>query len=122
MSVLASTRVPELEPAGTALSGAPRRGPLARLVTRFGGVALRTVLVVVGLFWLFPTVGLAVASLRSTADNSATGWWNVLTAPSQLTLANYSALLSNNRILGSLWNTVLITVPSTVLVVLSSAL
>src|SRR6185436_13358619 len=93
-----------------------------RLATRFGGGALRTVLVLVALFWLFPTVGLAVASLRNTADNSATGWWNVLTEPSQLTLANYQSLLGNGRILGSLWNTVLITVPSTLLVVVLGAL
>jgi alpha-glucoside transport system permease protein len=122
MSVIASTRVPELEPAGTAVTGAPHRGPLARMATRFGGGALRTALVLVALFWLFPTVGLAVASLRDTADNSATGWWNVLTTPSQLTLSNYQALLGNGRILGSLWNTVLITVPSTLLVVVLGAL
>jgi len=116
-SVAATTRVPELEPAGTAVTGPPRRGPVARFVGRFGGVAVRVIVVLVALFWLFPTVGLAIASLRSTADNSATGWWHVFTAPSQLTLDNYVALLRNQHILGSLWNTVLITVPSTVLVV-----
>ena len=121
MSV-AVTRVPELEPAGTAVSGAPRRGPLARLVSRFGGAAVRLLVVAVALFWLFPTIGLAVASLRSTADNSATGWWRVFTAPSQLTLDNYNQLLHNSRIVSSLWNTVLITVPSTLLVVLLGAL
>jgi alpha-glucoside transport system permease protein len=116
------TRVPELEPAGTAVSGAPKRGPFARLVDRFGAAALRILVVLVALFWLFPTLGLAVASLRSTADNSATGWWRVFTAPSQLTLDNYDQLLHNSRIIGSLWNTVLITVPSTLLVVILGAL
>ena len=114
--------VPELEPAGTAITGAPERGPLARLVTRFGGGAVRVVIIAVALFWLFPTIGLAVASLRSTADNSATGWWNVLLKPGQLTFENYANLLQNERILGSLWNTVLITVPSTLLVVLLGSL
>ncbi len=122
MSYPTTTRVPELQPAGTVVSGAPRRGPLARFVTRFGGAAVRLIVVVVGLFWLLPTVGLAVASLRSTADNSATGWWNVLAAPSQLTFDNYARLMQNDRIVGSLWNTVLITVPSTVLVVVLGAL
>jgi alpha-glucoside transport system permease protein len=121
MSV-AVTKVPELEPAGTAMSGAPRRGPLSRLASRFGGVALRVVVVAVALFWLLPTLGLAVASLRNTADNSATGWWRVFTAPSQLTLGNYNELLHNGRIISSLWNTVLITVPSTLLVVILGAL
>ncbi len=58
-----------------------------------------------------PHIGLAVASLRSTADNSATGWWEVFAKPTQLTLDNYVALFGNERIVGSLWNTVLITVP-----------
>ncbi len=122
MSVATTARVPELQPAGTAVSGAPRRGLLSRLVTRFGGAAIRLVVVLVGLFWLFPTVGLAVASLRNTADNSATGWWNIFTKPSQLTFENYAQLAQNERIVGSLWNTVLITVPSTVLVVALGAL
>ena len=117
MSVVTTARVPELEPAGTAVSGAPHRGLVARLVTRFGGAAVRVLVVLVSLLWVFPTLGLAVASLRSTADNSATGWWNAFTAPSQLTLNNYAQLMQNDRIVGSLWNTVLITVPSTLLVV-----
>jgi alpha-glucoside transport system permease protein len=117
ISTMVTARIPELTPAGTATTGAPRRGPLARLVTRFGSGALRLVLVVVAIFWLLPTVGLAIASLRSTADNSATGWWHVFTAPSELTLRNYANLLGNPTILGSLWNTVLITVPATILVV-----
>jgi alpha-glucoside transport system permease protein len=122
MSIAATTRVPELEPAGTAITGAPKRGPVARLVGRFGGAAVRVVIVAVALFWLFPTFGLAIASFRSTADNSATGWWNVFAKPSQLTIDNYVELLQNQRIIGSLWNTVLITVPSTLLVVFLGSL
>jgi alpha-glucoside transport system permease protein len=115
-------RVPELVPAGTALPRRPKHGPVRRIVNRFGGAALRVAVLVVGLFWVFPTLGLAIASLRPTADNSATGWWTVFTAPSQLTLENYATVLQNDRILGSLWNTVLITVPSTILVVVLGAL
>jgi alpha-glucoside transport system permease protein len=122
LSLVIPARVPELEPAGTELPRPPRYGPLARLVHRFGRVTLRGILVAIGVFWLVPTLGLAVASLRSTADNSATGWWNAITAPGQLTLHNYAALLQNDRIVGSLWNTVLITVPSTLLVLVLGAL
>ncbi len=122
MSLLAQTPVPVLEPAGTAIVEPPRPTLIARLAARFGGVAVRVLVMAIGLFWLFPTLGLAVASLRSSADNSASGWWNVFTAPSQLTLHNYAAMLQNDRIVGSLWNTVLITVPSTVLVVALGAL
>jgi alpha-glucoside transport system permease protein len=95
-----------------------RPGLLARMGGGAGGVVVTVLLVLVALMWLFPTVGLAVASFRDSADNSATGWWNVVTTPAQLTLDNYTGLMENDRILGSLWNTVLITVPSTVLIVL----
>ena len=120
--IITPERIPELLPAGTAVTTRPRRGPVARLVHRFGGVAVRVAIILIGLFWLFPTVGLAIASLRSTADNSATGWWNVFTKPTQLTLENYATVLQSSRIVGSLWNTVLITVPSTLLVVVLGSL
>jgi len=92
-----------------------------RLARRLSGVVAQTVVLTMTAIWLFPTLGLAVASLRSPADNSATGWWTVLREPHQLTLDNYVALLSNESILRSLWNTVLITVPSTALVVVIGA-
>jgi alpha-glucoside transport system permease protein len=122
VSVDNSAWVPELVPAGTAVTGPPRRSLMTRVMTRIGGTTLRVVVITIAMLWLFPTVGLAVASLRSTADNSATGWWSVLTVPSQLTLDNYAGLMRNDDILHSLWNTVLITVPSTVLVVVLGAL
>lgn len=112
-----STRVPELRPAGTVPIGPPEPSLGSRIARRLGGLSAQIVLLTITLVWLFPTLGLAVASLRSAADNSATGWWTALARPSQLTLDNYVALLSNETILRSLWNTVLITVPSTVLVV-----
>jgi alpha-glucoside transport system permease protein len=94
----------------------------ARLARRCGAVLLRFGVALVGLLWLLPTIGLAVASLRSTADNSATGWWHVFSTPSELTLSNYARVLGNPTILTSLWNTVLITVPATLLVVVLGSL
>jgi alpha-glucoside transport system permease protein len=117
-----TTEVPRLQPAGT-LPRRPPPPPLARQVARrLGGTTAQIVVVVIGLAWLLPAAGLAVASLRSTTDNSATGWWTALTRPHQLTLDNYAALVGNETIVGSLWNTVLITVPSTLLVVVIGAL
>jgi alpha-glucoside transport system permease protein len=112
-----TTDVPRLRPAGTVPIGPPKPSLARRLVRRLGEGMTRVVVFVVTAVWVFPTLGLAVASLRSAADNSATGWWTALARPSQLTIDNYVALLGNESILRSLWNTVLITVPSTVLVV-----
>jgi alpha-glucoside transport system permease protein len=122
MSSVFTARVPTIEPAGTAVTGPPRRGVLSRIVARLGGGLLYTLVVLVGLVWLLPTVGLLVASLRPASASAATGWWHVFTKPRELTLANYAKLLDNRDMVGGLWNSVLITVPSTVLVVVIGAL
>jgi alpha-glucoside transport system permease protein len=114
-------QVPRLRPAGTVPVGPPKPSLARRLSRRIGGVAAQLVVLAVTTVWIFPTLGLAVASLRSAADNSASGWWRALAEPNQLTVDNYLALLENQTILRSLWNTVLITVPSTVLVVVVGA-
>jgi alpha-glucoside transport system permease protein len=116
-----STQVPRLRPAGTRPVGPPRPSLARRLARRAGGVAGHILVLLATAVWVLPTLGLAVASLRSTADNSATGWWTALVEPRQLTLENYVAVLGNETIVRSLWNTVLITVPSTVLVVVIGA-
>ncbi|MFJ2112984.1 MULTISPECIES: carbohydrate ABC transporter permease [unclassified Streptomyces] len=89
----------------------------ARIAARAGGGAVRIFLILVGLFWLMPTIGLLISSLRDPADISASGWWQVFTAPAQLTTDNYARLLENDTITHSLFSTIMITVPSTVLVV-----
>jgi alpha-glucoside transport system permease protein len=114
-------QTPRSQFAGEAL-GAPRRNVASRIANRLGGGVLRFVLIVIALVWLVPTFGLFVASLRSESDSSASGWWNVFSKPAQLTFSNYSSLLKNSTITHSLLNSVLITVPATVLVVLIAAL
>ncbi|MFE4175009.1 carbohydrate ABC transporter permease [Streptomyces sp. NPDC056909] len=99
------------------------RQPLAgRIAARAGGGAMRVFLILVGLFWLMPTIGLLLSSLRDSSDIAGSGWWQVFTAPAQLTTENYSRLLDNDTITNSLFSTILITVPSTVLVVVIGSL
>ncbi|MFF5967411.1 carbohydrate ABC transporter permease [Streptomyces collinus] len=94
----------------------------SRLVEAVGGGVLRVFLVVVGLFWLVPTIGLLLSSLRAPEDISASGWWKVFTEPSQITFDSYAKLLENEDITSSLLNTVWITVPATLLVVIIGSL
>ncbi|PJM99369.1 sugar ABC transporter permease [Streptomyces sp. CB01201] len=94
----------------------------ARIASRTGGGVLRVFLVLVGLFWLMPTVGLLLSSLRSPSDIASTGWWKTFTDPSRLTFHNYASLLDNSTITNSLLSTVAITVPATVLVVVIGSL
>ncbi|MEU0116055.1 carbohydrate ABC transporter permease [Streptomyces bobili] len=99
-----------------------RRSLGGRIVEKVGGGAVRVFLILVGLFWLVPTIGLLISSLRSPEDMSASGWWKVFAEPSQLTVDSYQKLLENGDITNSLFNTVLITVPATVLVVVIGSL
>jgi alpha-glucoside transport system permease protein len=105
----------------SAAMGAPRRGGVYRVVSRLGSSLVQLFLILVALFWLVPSFGLFVASLRSSQDTAGSGWWTVFIKPAELSFANYSRLLGNDQILDSLWNTVLISVPATLLVVLIAA-
>ncbi|MFJ7900719.1 carbohydrate ABC transporter permease [Streptomyces sp. NPDC096198] len=112
-----TARVRKLPAAAPGTAVRARRSLGARLAERAGGGLVRLFLIAVALFWLVPTVGLLLASLRSPSDMSASGWWTVLQKPSRLTFESYRKLLENGDITHSLLNTVLITVPATALVV-----
>lgn len=78
------TTVEGAVPAGRGgAAGAVRgRRPLAaRIVARTGGGAMRVFLVLVALFWLMPSVGLLLSSLRSPQRIAESGWWRVFTEP-----------------------------------------
>ena len=54
----------------------PRRA--VRFLTR---APVTILLLVVGVLWLAPTIGLLVTSLLSPEDFQAHGWWQVFSAP-----------------------------------------
>jgi len=97
----------------------PRARRIVRAVTH-GPVEV--FLTIVALLWLIPTVGLFVASLRDAAANNASGWWPALTHPAELTLQSYKHVLENPDLVRSFWNTALITLPASALVVIVAAL
>lgn len=82
--------------------------------------ALNLALGAVGVLWLVPTISLALISLRPEGLFDQSGWWSILTAPTQLTLHNYSTLFSQGFAAGGLLDSTLtslaITVPATLLV------
>jgi alpha-glucoside transport system permease protein len=92
---------------------------ITRLVTK---TPLHIFLVLVALFWLTPTFGLLITSFRSAGEISESGWWTVFSEPRQLTLEPYQNILENEGLVRSFLNTLYITVPTTVLLVLIAAL
>ncbi|MER5197307.1 MULTISPECIES: carbohydrate ABC transporter permease [unclassified Streptomyces] len=95
---------------------------LSALRRGLGNSLVQAVLVVVGLLWLTPLAGLLVSSLRSAQDTAKGGWWTAITTPGQLSFDNYTSLLGNAGMTQAFWNTVLISVPATFLVVAIAAL
>ena len=98
---------------------ATSKGRLRRATSRG---PLNVILILLALFWLMPTIGLFFSSLRSEAANSATGWWRILVAPAEFTTQAYRGILDDPKIVHSLVNTVMITVPATLGVVFIAAL
>ncbi|MBO2449817.1 carbohydrate ABC transporter permease [Actinomadura barringtoniae] len=109
-------------PAQKGVAGAPRRSVASRIVNRLGGGAVQIGLILIAVIWLVPTFGLFIASLRSQTDNNDSGWWKIFTKPAELTLKNYSDVLSNDDMTSGFVNTILITVPTTILVVVIASL
>lgn len=113
------TATPQKSPSvvEVSVSGAPRRGLASRIVSKLGSGTLQVALTLVALFWMVPVIGLLLVSLRSEADNTNSGWWTALLKPTELTLDNYRSLVDNDVLVQSFFNTVYISVPSTLLVV-----
>src|SRR5437763_16254980 len=91
---------------------APKRSEqVARLLTR---TPLHIVLVGIALIWLVPTVGLAVTSFRPHGDILSSGWWTALTHW-HWTLHNYGTVYHAGGMRQAWINSVIITVPATLL-------
>ncbi|MFD4529796.1 carbohydrate ABC transporter permease [Streptomyces sp. NPDC058470] len=99
-----------------------KRSLAARVASGAAGGALRVFLFMVALFWLVPAFGLLVSSFRDPTDIAASGWWKVFSAPAQLTTKSYQSLLENGDVTSALFNTIYITVPATLLVVIIGAM
>jgi alpha-glucoside transport system permease protein len=85
-----------------------------RLVRLLSRGPLHIVLVGIALIWLVPTVGLALTSFRKPPAIASSGWWHSLTQW-DWTLHNYGSVI-NATGMGHAWvNSVIITVPATIL-------
>jgi alpha-glucoside transport system permease protein len=84
---------------------------LVRLVSRG---PLHIALIGIALLWLVPTVGLALTSFRKPPAIASSGWWHSFTQW-DWTLHNYDSVITATG-MGHAWvNSVIITVPATIL-------
>ena len=100
----------------------PQRETLsARIVGFMTRTPLHFALIAIAVIWLIPTVGLAVTSFRPRGDIQASSWWSSLFDWS-FTLDNYDEVLSRGNMGSSFVNSLVITIPSTLLPLAIAAL
>jgi alpha-glucoside transport system permease protein len=89
-------------------------GPGGRLRRAFLRTPVHVVLIAMAVLWLIPTVGLAITSFRPRPDIASSGWWTAITHW-HWTLHNYTAVIHATG-MGRAWvNSLIITVPATLL-------
>ncbi len=79
---------------------------------------VRTAVVIICFLWTLPTVGMFVSSFRTANEIRTTGWWTALIHPfeiSQWTLENYVTVLNADGMLNAFINSLIITIPATVI-------
>jgi alpha-glucoside transport system permease protein len=85
-----------------------------RLIGFITRTPIHFALVAISLIWLVPTVGLAITSFRQPQDIASSGWWHAFTQW-DWTLHNYGSVIHGAGI-GHAWvNSLIITVPATLL-------
>ena len=99
-----------------------RPGLAARVLRALARTPARIALLLIGLLWLVPTVGLFITSLLPASALAGGGWWQIFAKPSLATWSNYDALFHNAGLLTALKTTAYIAVGNTLLVVLIGAL
>jgi alpha-glucoside transport system permease protein len=99
-----------------------REGTGSRILRWVAKTPLHVLLVIVGLLWLVPTIGIFLTSLLSAEAYLEGGWWQVISEPSKFTFENYSAIFDNETITSSLVTTIWIAVGGTLLPIVVGAL
>jgi len=100
----------------------PRESTAAKIGRTVAKSPLQILLVVIGLLWLVPTIGLFITSILPRSEITTTGWWRVFAHPSLATFSNYSTLFHQAGLTSALETTAIIAVGNTALVVVVGAL
>jgi alpha-glucoside transport system permease protein len=86
-----------------------------------GRMPLHLALIGLMVLWSIPTIALLVSSFREATAIASSGWWNAIKNPFALTVENYQTVLEKQGMARAFFNSVIITVPSTALVILVAA-
>jgi alpha-glucoside transport system permease protein len=110
-----------------ATAEAPGRAPVVeestagRILRVVAKAPVHLLLVVVGVMWLVPTLGLFITSLLAPEDFQERGWWQAFSEPSKLTFRNYEAVFDNEAIVDALLTTGIVAVGGTLIPIVVAA-
>ncbi|MGI8872197.1 MAG: carbohydrate ABC transporter permease [Candidatus Limnocylindria bacterium] len=100
----------------------PARTTSQRMARFVAKTPIHIALLAIALVWLLPTIGLLITSFRPSEDVLSNGWWTVFTGNLRFTTDNYQSVLGGQGMLTAFLNSVSISIPSTILPLLISAL
>jgi alpha-glucoside transport system permease protein len=88
-----------------------------------GGWLVRLTVFLIVAVWTIPSLGLLTNSFRTSVDSSSTGWWTSLFHPiaTEWTLDNYNRVLTSGGLFDALINSLIVTIPSTIIPVTLAA-
>jgi alpha-glucoside transport system permease protein len=106
---------------GVGMAGARPTTLSGRIVKALNRTPIHIILGIVAIVWLVPTIGLLITSFRPRNDIASTGWWETL-GTLRFTIENYAEVLGAQGILGAFVNSLIITIPSTIMPIFLASL
>jgi len=101
--------------------GKPVLSPRQQIARVFSNSIVTTIVVIIGLIWSVPSIGLFISSFRPASAIQGSGWWTSLVPPWNFTLENYQQVLSNQDMGTAFFNSLIISVPGTIFPALLAA-
>jgi len=89
----------------------------AKSTSRIGAWPKRITVLILVIVWSLPTLGILISSFRDARAITSTGWWTALFNPFQedWTLINYEQVLGSENMANAFINSLIVTIPSTII-------
>jgi alpha-glucoside transport system permease protein len=98
--------------------------PQARTASRrprLGRFPVHVIVIGLMLVWALPAIALLVSSFRPASEVTQSGWWTAFFPPATFTFQNYTDVLSAQGLGNSFLNSLIITIPATIMVIAVAA-